>query len=194
MARILDGKKISAFVLVEVKARAEALAGKGTPAGLATVLVGDDPASHVYVNQKIKRCEENGLVSIHRLFPANISQETLLKTVQELNDDDRVHGILVQLPLPKHLDPEAVIRTIRPDKDADGLHPFNQGIIARLKSWDEIQESGIPIPCTPYGVIELLLHEKIKISGKQAVVVGRSTLVGKPVAQLLLSLDATVTI
>ncbi len=194
MGKLLDGKKIAAEVFQEIQARAAALTKRGVAPGLATVLVGDDPASHVYVNQKIKKCEENGLVSVHRLLPSNISQETLLKTIEELNRDDRVHGIIVQLPLPKQLDPEPVIRAVRPDKDADGLHPFNQGVLARLKSWEEIQNAGIPIPCTPAGVIELLLHEKIKVQGRQAVVVGRSTLVGKPVAQLLLSLDATVTI
>jgi methylenetetrahydrofolate dehydrogenase (NADP+)/methenyltetrahydrofolate cyclohydrolase len=108
--------------------------------------------------------------------------------------DSHVHGMIVQLPLPKQLDPEAAIIAIDPKKDADGLHPFNQGVVGRLKSWDEIKKSGVPLPCTPAGIIVLLLHEKIEIGGKNAVVIGRSTLVGKPVAQLLLSLNATVTI
>lgn len=194
MAQILDGKKISAAVYEDIKKRAAALAKKGVIPGLATVLVGDDPASHVYVGQKIKKCTENGLVSIHRPLPATVSQAELLKTIHDLNADPACHGMIVQLPLPKHLDAEEAIRAIDPKKDADGLHPINQGLLARMKSWDEIEKSGIPVPCTPAGVIRMLLHEKISVEGKIAVVVGRSTLVGKPVGQLLLSLNATVTI
>lgn len=194
MGQILDGKKISAEVFGWVKEKCAELSKKGIQPGLATVLVGDDPASHVYVGQKLKKSEENGIKSIHRPLPASISQSELLKVVQELNADPQVHAILVQLPLPKHLDPEPIIQAIDPKKDADGLHPLNQGLIGRLKSWDEIANSGIPLPCTPAGVIQMLLREKIEVSGKNAVVVGRSTLVGKPVAQLLLSLNATVTI
>lgn len=194
MGQILDGKKISALVLADVKRRAERFAKKGLKPGLATVLVGDDPASHVYVGQKIKKCEEHGLVSIHRPLPKNVSQADVLKTVQELNKNREVHGIIVQLPLPDQIDPEAIVHAIDPKKDADGLHPLNQGVLGRLKSWPEILSSGIPLPCTPAGVIHLLLEEKIEVSGKNAVVVGRSTLVGKPVSQLLLSLNATVTV
>lgn len=194
MAQILDGKKISAEVYADIKKRCSELAKKGIKPGLATVLVGDDPASHVYVGQKIKKCQENGLESIHCALPGNISQADLLKRVQELNADPRVHGIIVQLPLPKHLDPEPIVNAISPKKDADGLHPLNQGLLGRLKNWAEITKSGIPLSCTPYGVIHMLLAEKIPVAGKNAVVLGRSTLVGKPVAQLLLSLDATVTI
>jgi methylenetetrahydrofolate dehydrogenase (NADP+)/methenyltetrahydrofolate cyclohydrolase len=193
MANILDGKLVSEKILSDVRKRAEALSQRGIKPGLATVLVGEDPASHVYVGQKIKKCETNGLASIHRLLPATVSQSELEKTVRELNADPKVHGIIVQLPLPKHLDPEPVLLLIDPKKDADGLHPFNQGLIGRMKSWDEIQNSGVPLPCTPAGVIELLFHSKAKIEGQNAVVVGRSTLVGKPVFQLLLSLNATVT-
>jgi methylenetetrahydrofolate dehydrogenase (NADP+)/methenyltetrahydrofolate cyclohydrolase len=194
MGQILDGKKISALVLADVKRRAERCAAKGTKPGLATVLVGEDPASHVYVGQKIKKCEEHGLASIHRPLPKTASQNDVVKTVQELNKNPQVHGIIVQLPLPAQIDPEVVVQAIDPNKDADGLHPLNQGILVRLKSWPDILSSGIPLPCTPAGVIHMLLEEKIEISGKNAVVVGRSTLVGKPVAQLLLSLNATVTI
>lgn len=190
----LDGKKIAAEVLADVKQRAEALANGGRRPGLATVLVGDDPASHVYVGQKIKKCEENGVASIHRPLPAGVPQEDLIRTIRSLNADPAVHGILVQLPLPKHLDAEAAVNAIDPRKDADGLHPLNQGLVGRLKSWDDILKSSLPLPCTPAGVIHLLLHEKIEVAGRHAVVVGRSTLVGKPVAQLLLSLNATVTI
>jgi methylenetetrahydrofolate dehydrogenase (NADP+)/methenyltetrahydrofolate cyclohydrolase len=194
MGQILDGKKISALVLADVKKRADKLAAAGRRPGLATVLVGEDPASQVYVGQKIKKCGENGLASIHRPLPKNATQDDVVKTVQELNKNPEVHGIIVQLPLPGHIDPEKVVHAIDPKKDADGLHPLNQGVMGRLKSWKEIVSSGIPLPCTPAGVIRLLLEEKIDVSGKSAVVVGRSTLVGKPVAQLLLSLDATVTI
>lgn len=194
MANILDGKKAAEIILADVKKRADALALKGVQPGLATVLVGDDPASHVYVGQKIKKCEANGLASIHRPLPVSATQDQILKTVLELNEDKRVHGIIVQLPLPSTIDPEVIIRSIDPRKDADGLHPYNQGVLCRLKSWGEIVASGIPLPCTPAGVIHLLLQNKIEVAGKKAVVVGRSTLVGKPVAQLLLSLNATVTI
>jgi len=194
MGQILDGKKISAEVYADIRRRCEILAKKGVKPGLATVLVGDDPASHVYVGQKIKKCRENGLESIHCPLPADISQSDLLTKVQELNRNPQVHGMIVQLPLPKHIDPEPIIQAIDPKKDADGLHPLNQGLLGRLKNWSEISKSGIPLSCTPFGVIYMLLHEKITVSGKNAVVLGRSTLVGKPVAQLLLSLDATVTI
>lgn len=194
MGQILDGKKISAEVFADVAARAAGLKKHGIVPGLATVLVGDDPASHVYVGQKIKKCQENGLASIHRPLPGNVSQKELLAVVEQLNTDPAVHGIIVQLPLPKHLDPEPIIRAVLPAKDADGLHPMNQGLIGRLKNWSEIEKSGVPLPCTPAGVIHMLLREKIGVAGQNAVVVGRSTLVGKPVAQLLLSLDATVTI
>lgn len=194
MAKILDGKKISAQVLSEVQTSIAELKKKGIVPGLATVLVGEDPASHVYVGQKIKKCQAIGVESIHCPLPEKTTQDQLYKTVQDLNNNPRVHGMIVQLPLPKHLDPEPIIAAIDPKKDADGLHPFNQGVMGRLKSFKEIEASGIPLPCTPAGVIQLLLREKIEVAGKNAVVVGRSTLVGKPVAQLLLSLNATVTV
>lgn len=194
MADILDGKKLAALVLDDVKKRVGLLQKKGIKPGLATVLVGDDPASHVYVGQKIKKCESVGMASIHRPLPATITQLELIEIIGECNDDPRVHGIIVQLPLPKGLDPEPVIAEVDPKKDADGLHPMNQGIMGRLKSWKEIKASGVSLPCTPAGVIEMFLREKIDVAGKHAVVVGRSTLVGKPIAQLLLSLNATVTI
>jgi methylenetetrahydrofolate dehydrogenase (NADP+)/methenyltetrahydrofolate cyclohydrolase len=194
MTQILDGKKISADVYADVKKRVEVLAKKGRRPGLATVLVGEDPASQVYVGQKIKKCQENGIESIHRPLSTAVSQQELLATIRELNQSSQVDGILVQLPLPPHLDSEEAIREINPKKDADGLHPLNQGLLVRLKSWKEIQSSGIPLPCTPAGIIHMILREKIDVAGKMAVVVGRSTLVGKPVAQLLLSLDATVTL
>jgi methylenetetrahydrofolate dehydrogenase (NADP+) / methenyltetrahydrofolate cyclohydrolase len=191
---LIDGKRVAEKIYVDLKSRVAALKAKGVTPGLATVLVGEDPASHVYVGQKIKKCEAIDMASIHRPLPATATQAQIQNTVQELNLSPDVHGIIVQLPLPKTIDSEEIIKLIDPSKDADGLHPYNQGIVGRLKSWKEIISSGIPLPCTPAGVIELLLHEKIDISGKHAVIVGRSTLVGKPVAQLLLSLNATVTI
>ncbi|OVE75255.1 bifunctional 5,10-methylene-tetrahydrofolate dehydrogenase/5,10-methylene-tetrahydrofolate cyclohydrolase [bacterium F11] len=194
MASILDGKKLSAQINKESEQKIETLKKKGVVPGLATVLVGEDPGSQVYVGQKIKKCQAMGMASIHRPLNSGVSQEELRKTVEDLNQDPQVHGMIVQLPLPKHLDPEPIIATINPKKDADGLHPMNQGLMGRLKSWKEIENSGIPLPCTPAGVIQMLLREKIEIAGKNAVIVGRSTLVGKPIAQLLLSLNATVTI
>lgn len=194
MSRLLDGKKIAAMVLADVASRVAGLRKQGIVPGLATVLVGDDPASHVYVGQKIKRCEAAGMASIHRQLPAQISQIDLRGVVAELNDDPAVHGIIVQMPLPANIDAEEIVGAINPKKDADGLHPHNQGVLGRLKSWKEIQAAGLPLPCTPAGVIEMLLREGVPVEGRQAVVVGRSTLVGKPLAQLLLSLNATVTI
>lgn len=194
MAKILDGKKISAEVYEDIRERARILAGKGIVPGLATVLVGEDPASHVYVGQKIKKCKENGLESIHCPLPAEVTQAELIKAIQGLNNNPKVHGIIVQMPLPSHLNSDAAIDAIDNKKDADGLHPLNQGFLARCKSWKDIENQSLPIPCTPAGVICMLMREKIEISGKSVVVVGRSMLVGKPQAQLFLSLDATVTI
>ena len=191
---LIDGKQAAAEVLEEVRARVAALDRRGVRPGLATVLVGDDPASHVYVGQKIKKCEAIGMASIHRPLPAHVTQDRLVATVKELNADPSVHGMIVQMPLPRNLDAEEAIRTIDPRKDADGLHPLNQGLLVRLKSWEDILASGIPLPCTPAGVIHLLIKEGVTVAGRHAVVVGRSTLVGKPVAQLLLSLNATVTV
>lgn len=194
MAKILDGKKISAEVYGDIRERAQVLATKGIVPGLATVLVGEDPASHVYVGQKIKKCKENGLDSIHCPLPADVSQSELIKAIKGLNANPKVHGIIVQMPLPAHLNTEAAIDAIDNNKDADGLHPLNQGYLARCKSWKEIENQALPIPCTPAGVIRMLMREKIEISGKSVVIVGRSMLVGKPQAQLFLSLDATVTV
>ncbi len=193
MGNILDGVKIAASIYADIKSRCGVLAKKGIVPGLATVLVGEDPASHVYVGQKIKQCGENGLSSIHKPLPATATEADVIRVVHELNRDPKVHGIIVQLPLPKGIDPEKVIIELDPAKDADGLHPFNQGMLVRLKSWKDICASGIPLPCTPAGIIQMLLFENIPVEGMTAVVVGRSTLVGKPVAQLLSSLNATVT-
>lgn len=191
--KILDGKAAAAQVLGGVAERAKALAARGLKPGLATVLVGEDPASHVYVGQKIKKCEAAGMASIHVPLPATITQEALLAEVHRLNRDPRVHGIIVQLPLPKHLNAEAVLLALDPAKDADGLHPANQGRWMQLKSWKDVLCSGVALPCTPAGVMELLRQNDVPIAWRRAVVVGRSSLVGKPLAMMLLAADATVT-
>ncbi len=192
--QILDGKAVAEKVLERVREKAQALSARGIVPGLATVLVGDDPASAVYVGQKIKRCEANGFNSIHVPLTADVTEEKLLDKIGELNDDPKVHGIIVQLPLPKHLNPEKILPALDPGKDADGLHPSNQGRWIQLKGWDEVLSSGIPLPCTPAGVMEILKHYQIPISGAHAVVVGRSSLVGKPLASMLLAANATVTV
>lgn len=192
-AKILDGKACAAKVYERVKAKAAALAAKGVTPGLATVLVGEDPASKVYVGAKIKSCGANGLKSIHVPLPADISQADLLAKVKELNKSPEVHGILVQMPLPAHLNTEEIVLAIDPAKDADGLHPSNQGRWAQMKSWKDVKASGLPLPCTPAGVMEILEQHGLPLSGANAVVLGRSLLVGKPLSLMLLAADATVT-
>lgn len=185
-AIIMDGKAVSALVRREVKERAALLASKGVKPGLAVVLVGDDPASQVYVRQKEKACNEVGFASFMRYLPASTDERELLDLIDGLNSDPAVHGILVQLPLPKHIDKDRVAEAIGPEKDVDGFHPINVG---RLTLGIETME-----PCTPKGIVYLLEHYGIDIEGKRAVVVGRSNIVGKPVSLLLLSRNATVTV
>ena len=186
-ARIIDGKAIAAKVRAEVKAEVDerTAAGKRAP-GLATVLVGDDPASHTYVKNKRKAAAEVGVVSFHHELAADTSEARLLALVDELNEDARVDGILVQLPLPKHIDASKVVRAIDPDKDVDGFHPES---VARLSL-------GMPgfVPCTPLGCLRLLDDSGVKLEGARAVVVGRSHIVGKPMFELLLAKNATVTV
>jgi methylenetetrahydrofolate dehydrogenase (NADP+)/methenyltetrahydrofolate cyclohydrolase len=181
----IDGKAVAAAVRAEVRTRVARLAERGTTVGLATVLVGDDPASQVYVGHKEKACAEVGIRSFGHRLPAVTTQSEVLRLVRELGLDAAVHGILVQLPLPTGLDPDAVIDAIPPAKDVDGLHPVNQG---RLMA-------GLPGPrsCTPLGVMRLLDAVGAELKGARAVVVGRSVLVGKPMALLLLERHATVT-
>ncbi|HRY28663.1 MAG TPA: bifunctional methylenetetrahydrofolate dehydrogenase/methenyltetrahydrofolate cyclohydrolase FolD [Elusimicrobiota bacterium] len=193
-AKILDGKKAAAKVLENVRQKAAELARRGVTPGLATVLVGDDPASAVYVRQKIKACEAHGLKSVHVPLPADVSEVALLEKIRELNRSPEVHGIIVQLPLPKHIHADRALLAVDPRKDVDGLHPVNQGQWMRLKSWKEILASGRPLPCTPAGVMELLEQNGVRVAGRRATVIGRSTLVGKPLALMLLSADATVTL
>jgi methylenetetrahydrofolate dehydrogenase (NADP+)/methenyltetrahydrofolate cyclohydrolase len=185
-ARIIDGNELARRVRVEVAARAAVRAQAGRPPGLAVILVGEDPASAVYVRNKVKDCEESGIRSILDRLPADTSERALLARIEELNRDPSIHGILVQLPLPPHLDAHRVIETIAPEKDVDGFHVSNAGALM----------TGTPRfrPCTPYGVMKMLEHAGVILDGAEAVVVGRSNIVGKPQAMMLLERNATVTI
>jgi methylenetetrahydrofolate dehydrogenase (NADP+)/methenyltetrahydrofolate cyclohydrolase len=185
-ARIIDGNAIAAEVAAAVTRRVGDFKSAHIPVpGLATVLVGDDPASHTYVKNKRRRAEESGMRSFEHTLPADATQSALMTLVQGLNADDAVHGILVQFPLPAHLDAQAVIEAIDPSKDVDGLHPENAG---RL-----LGAGGGFVPCTPLGCLHLLKQQKVDLVGAEAVVIGRSNLVGKPMAQLLLRESCTVT-
>lgn len=186
MAQIIDGKAVAAQVKSQVKAEVEKLAAEGKQVGLAVVLVGNDPASQVYVRNKQKDCEECGIKSYGYVLPEETTQQQLMELVETLNNDDKVNGILVQLPLPKHLDEKAVIDSINPDKDVDAFHPANVGRIM-------IGDYSF-LPCTPAGVIELIDSTGVDIAGKNCVVVGRSNIVGKPMSMLLLHRSGTVTI
>lgn len=186
MANIIDGKAVSAQVKENIKAEAAELKAKGIEIGLAVVIVGDDPASQVYVRNKEKACEYVGFNSYKYALPAETTEEELLALVDKLNNDDKVDGILVQLPLPKHLDDKLIINNIRPDKDVDAFHPVNVGKIM-------IGDYSF-LPCTPAGVMELIHSTGVVVSGKKCVVVGRSNIVGKPMAMLLLHESGTVTI
>ncbi|NTI18874.1 bifunctional methylenetetrahydrofolate dehydrogenase/methenyltetrahydrofolate cyclohydrolase FolD [Agrobacterium rhizogenes] len=188
-ATVIDGKQVAASVIEAVKTATSALErDTGTKAGLAVVIVGDDPASHSYVSSKSRMAKECGFKSIQHTLPAETTQEELAKLVQSLNEDPSIHGILVQLPLPKHLNSEPIIQSIRPEKDVDGLHVVNAG---KLATGD--LATGL-ISCTPAGAMLLVrrIHGE-DLSGLNAVVIGRSNLFGKPMAQLLLNANATVT-
>jgi methylenetetrahydrofolate dehydrogenase (NADP+)/methenyltetrahydrofolate cyclohydrolase len=184
---IIDGKAIAAKVRGEVAERVKALVRRGISPGLTVVRVGDDPASEVYVRGKRRDCEEVGIVSVEHHLATTTTQAELLALVHRLNADPKVHGILVQLPLPKGLDERAVLDAISPAKDADGFHPFNVGALS-------IGIPGVPRPCTPAGVMRMLDEAKVDPKGKRAIVVGRSNIVGKPMAAMLLERHATVTI
>ena len=183
MANIINGKEISAAIREEIKAGVQ---GMSVRPGLAVVLVGDDPASAVYVRNKSKACAEVGIYSEVYRLPEETGRERLLGLIEQLNQSPLIHGILVQLPLPKHLDPEEVIMAIDPAKDVDAFHPVNVGKIM-IGNYDFL-------PCTPAGVMELLHRSGIEVSGKECVVIGRSNIVGKPQAMLLLHENATVTV
>jgi len=193
-AQILDGKALAAQIRSELKQDVMAFVQKnGRAPGLATILVGDDPASHTYVGSKIKACQEVGMVSIHQPLPAQTTMNQLKALARKLNADPAVDGILLQLPLPNKIDSTPVLELIDPAKDADGLHPFNLGQLFEYKSWADMASGRSPLSCTPHGVIQVLLRNGISVSGRRAVVLGRSKLVGKPVSMMLQALDATVT-
>ena len=186
-AQLIDGNALSRQLRTEVAQRAAALKARGTTPGLAVVLVGDNPASQVYVRNKVKACEDSGLHSVLEKYEAGMTEAALLARVQALNNDPAIHGILVQLPLPKHIDAQKVIEAISPAKDVDGFHIASAGALM----------TGMPgfWPCTPYGCMKMLESIGMKdLRGKHAVVIGRSNIVGKPMALMLLQKDATVTV
>ena len=186
MVRIIDGNKIAKDIRLQL--REDALALKETTGlvpGLAVILVGEDPASQVYVGRKAKACEEVGFLSREYRLSADATEADLLKLIHDLNGDKSIHGVLVQLPLPKHIATDKIIAAIDPHKDVDGFHPYNVGGL--------VTGSPLFIPCTPRGIMELIARSGIELAGKEAVVVGRSNIVGKPMALLLLAQNATVT-
>ncbi len=187
-ARILDGKAAAAAVKDDLRARVKALAEKGVVPGLGTVLVGDDPGSHAYVEGKHRDCAEVGIASIRRDLPADATQQDVEAVVAELNTDASCHGYIVQLPLPKHIDTGRILELIDPDKDADGLHPVNLGRLV-------LGYPG-PLPCTPRGIVHLLRQHDIAFDGAEVTVIGRGTTVGRPLGLLLTrrSENATVTL
>jgi methylenetetrahydrofolate dehydrogenase (NADP+)/methenyltetrahydrofolate cyclohydrolase len=185
-AQLIDGVALSKTIRAEVAQRAAALTARGYRPGLAVVLVGDDPASAVYVRNKVKACEEHGLHSVLEKYEATMTEAALLARIAALNDDPAIHGILVQMPLPRHIDPHKVIEAISPKKDVDGYSVLSAGELM----------TGLPgfRPCTPYGCMKLIESTGVPLKGKHAVVIGRSNTVGKPMALLLLQANATVTV
>ena len=186
MAKIIDGKRISAEIKDELKQKVAKLKQQGITGALAVIQVGNDPASSVYVRNKKKACEYIGIESLSYELPEETTQEELLALIDRLNQDDKVNGILVQLPVPKHIDENTIIRAISPSKDVDGFHPQSVGALT-------IGQKGF-VSCTPAGIIQLLKRSDIEIEGKHCVVIGRSNIVGKPMALLMLRENATVTI
>jgi len=188
-AKLIDGKAVAQAIQDRVKEQADSLKSeKGVTAGLAAVLIGDNPASHTYVGMKNRMCQQLGMASVGRTLPENITQEEAMKVVTDLAEDPKVHGILVQLPLPGHLDTESILGAVPIEKDIDGFHPINIGRLS-MKNRDPLF-----VPCTPAGVIELIDSAQTKIEGARAVVLGRSNIVGLPAAMLLVHRNATVTI
>ncbi|MEA3423211.1 MAG: bifunctional methylenetetrahydrofolate dehydrogenase/methenyltetrahydrofolate cyclohydrolase FolD [Bacillota bacterium] len=184
--KIIDGKAISAKLKEDLKEEVEKLKDVGIIPGLAVIIVGNDPASKTYVNSKEKNAEKLGLYSVKHQLEEKVSEEQLLKLIDDLNNDSKIHGILVQLPLPNHIDSKKVLNKISVEKDVDGFHPENVGkMIVGDKAF---------LPCTPNGVIKILEYENVEITGKHAVIIGRSNIVGKPMAALLLERNATVTV
>lgn len=186
MAELMNGKTVSAAKRAELKERVVALNNQGVQVGLAVIIVGNNSASRVYVNNKKKGCEEIGVNSYEYALPEETTQEELLALIDELNNDSKVNGILCQLPLPSHIDEQAVINAINPEKDVDAFHPFNVGHI--------MIGDYTYLPCTPAGIMEILKFYNISVAGKKCVVIGRSNIVGKPMAMLLLKENGTVQI
>lgn len=185
-AQLIDGVALSQKLRAEIASRAAALTAKGKQPGLAVILVGDDPASHVYVRNKVKACEDAGIRSVKEQYPADMSEQALLDRIASLNADPSIHGILVQMPLPKHIDPHKVIEAIATTKDVDGYSVLSAGeLMTGLEGF---------LPCTPYGCMKLIESTGVNLKGKHAVVIGRSNTVGKPMGLLLLQANATVTI
>ena len=185
-AYLINGKQIAADTQAQIKTRVTALAARGINPGLAVILVGDNPASHVYVTNKVKSCGAVGMHSVLEQYSADLTQDKLLERILALNHDPDIHGILVQLPLPKHIDEHAVLEAISPLKDVDGFHLINAGALMtgqpRLRA------------CTPYGVMKMLEHSNIPLRGAHAVIIGASNIVGKPMAMMLLQAGATITL
>ncbi|MFD6439840.1 bifunctional methylenetetrahydrofolate dehydrogenase/methenyltetrahydrofolate cyclohydrolase FolD [Peribacillus sp. NPDC060186] len=184
-AQIINGKEIAEAVRQEISKEVQQLREKNIVPGLAVILVGDNQASQTYVRNKQKACEDLGMHSVLIKKPADLTQEELIQNIDELNQDDSIHGILVQLPLPEHIQEKAIIEAISPEKDVDGFHPIN---IGRMMTGQDAF-----LPCTPYGVMVMLEHIGYELEGKHVVIVGRSNIVGKPSGQLFLNADATVT-
>ncbi|MBQ5824136.1 MAG: bifunctional methylenetetrahydrofolate dehydrogenase/methenyltetrahydrofolate cyclohydrolase FolD [Clostridia bacterium] len=184
--KLIDGKVISAHIKQQVKAQVEELKSQGVEPCLAVIIVGDDFASRTYVNNKKKTCDEVGIKSLEFAMPAETTQEELLELVNKLNNDESVNGILCQLPIPKHIDEKVILNAILPEKDVDAFHPVNAG---HIMIGDCVLK-----PCTPAGIMEMLKYEGIDVSGKNCVVIGRSNIVGKPMAMLLLGASGTVTV
>lgn len=184
---LLDGKKLSSKIKENLKKEtAQFIEKKGVTPGLAVILVGDDPASHAYVSMKAKACKEVGIYSVTHEMPSTVTEADILSTIQMINENPKIHGLLVQLPLPSHVDSTKILEAIAPAKDVDGFHPFNLGrLVAGLDGF---------VPCTPLGVMELLAEHNVDVKGKDCVVVGASNIVGKPMASLLLNAGATVDI
>jgi methylenetetrahydrofolate dehydrogenase (NADP+)/methenyltetrahydrofolate cyclohydrolase len=184
-ARLIDGKALADELRTAFKTRVEALANRGHRPGLAVILSGEDPASQVYVRNKVNACEAAGIFSMKIDLPADVPLVALLAKIAELNANPAIHGILVQLPLPPHINEAIVLETIAPEKDVDGFHAVNVGAL--------VQGQPHFIPCTPYGVMKMLEANRVNLAGKEAVIIGRSNIVGKPMAMLLLGASATVT-
>jgi methylenetetrahydrofolate dehydrogenase (NADP+)/methenyltetrahydrofolate cyclohydrolase len=186
VSRVIDGKALAQKLRLEIAAETRQLATRGMVPGLAVVLVGEDPASKVYVRMKEKACRDIGIFSDEHKLPTATEEAELLALIAKLNDDPKIHGILVQLPLPAHIDTDRVLEAISPAKDVDGFHPYNVGRLAVGKPLFQ--------PCTPFGVMKMLEAEGVELSGKEVVVIGRSNIVGKPVASMCLRQHATVTL